>query len=111
MANNPIATIVGMYFIEDDAKDHSAYRTGQIVREFDGGYLIQVDSNRGSEPIPPALEAVSADSLTSVCDGCGSVHWKFFPDIESREKWIAWMDTPDPEDKKKPKIVALKHHH
>ena len=37
MANHPITTIVGMYYIEDDAKDHGAYRTRQIVGQFDGG--------------------------------------------------------------------------
>ncbi len=72
---------VGMYFIDEHGED---YRTGQIVAQIsDGYYLAQFDCMHDNAP-PPPLEVLSSADFNKVCDNCGSRHWQFFADVETR---------------------------
>jgi hypothetical protein len=45
---------------------------------------------------PPRLEVLSSVEFNKLCDSCGSRHWRFFADVESRKWWMIWLNTPDP---------------
>jgi hypothetical protein len=96
---------VGMYFIDEHGED---YRTGQIIAQIsDGYYLAQFDCT--DDNVPPApLEVMSTVDFSKVCDNCGSRHWQFFPDVKTRQRWITWLNTPDPAKDKMGKVVHLK---
>ena len=96
---------VGMYFIDEHGED---YRTGQIIAQIsDGYYLAQFDCMHDNAP-PPPLEVLSSADFNKVCDNCGSRHWQFFADVETRKRWIAWLNAPDPSKEKMGKVVHLK---
>ena len=96
---------VGMYFIDELGED---YRTGQIIAQIsDGYYLAQFDYVDDNVP-PPPLEVLSCADFNKVCDNCGSRHWQFFAVAETRQRWIAWLNTPDPAKEKTGKVVHLK---
>jgi hypothetical protein len=96
---------VGMYFIDEHGED---YRTGQIIAQIsDGYYLTQFDCTHGNVP-PPPLEVLCSADFNKVCDNCGSRHWLFFADPETRKRWITWLNTPDPAKDKMGKVVHLK---
>jgi hypothetical protein len=83
-------------------------KTGQIIAEMiDGYYLAQFDTIEKKAP-PPRLEMLSSADFNKVCDSCGSRHWRFFADVESRKKWLTWLNTPDPAKDKMGKVVHLK---
>jgi len=102
-------TLVGMYFISND-RDHESYRIGQVISQIGDHYLVRF-SPHSEGPLPPSpLELVSTEVLTETCRKCGSAHWEFFTDVESRGRWITWLDTPDPTSPdRKSKVVHLKH--
>ena len=94
---------VGLYFIDEER-----YETGQIIAEIsDGYYLAQFDCIEKGAP-PPRLEVLSSVEFNKLCDSCGSRHWRFFADIESRKRWMIWLNTPDPANDKMGKVVHLK---
>ena len=94
---------VGLYFIDEERDE-----TGQIIAQIsDGYYLAQFDCMRDNVP-PPPLEVLSSADFNKVCDNCGSRHWQFFADVESRNRWITWLSTPDPAKEKMGKVVHLK---
>ena len=96
---------VGMYFIDEHGEDS---RTGQIIAQIsDGYYLAQFDCMRDNAP-PPPLEVLSSADFNNVCDNCGSRHWQFFADVETRKRWFTWLTTPDPAKDKMGKVVHLK---
>ena len=82
---------VGLYFIDEER-----YETGQIIAQIsDSYYLAQFNSIDKGAP-PPRLEVLSSVEFNKLCDSCGSRHWQFFPDVESRKRWMIWLNTPDP---------------
>jgi len=83
---------VGMYFIDEHGDD---YRTGQIIAQISDGYYL-------------AQFVLSSADFNKVCDNCGSRNWQFFSDVETRKRWIAWLNTPDPAKDKMGKVVHLK---
>ena len=88
---------VGMYFIDEYDEN---YRTGQIIAQIsDGYYLAQFDCTH---------EVLSSADFNKVCDNCGSRHWQFFADIETRKRWITWLNSPNPAKDKMGKVVHLK---
>jgi hypothetical protein len=94
---------VGLYFVDEEGSE-----TGQIIAEMtDGYYLAQFDTIEKKAP-PPRLEVLSSADFNKVCDSCGSRHWRFFAGVESRKKWITWLNTPDPAKDKMGKVVHLK---
>ena len=94
---------VGLYFIDEEG-----YETGQIIAEIsDGYYLAQFDCVEKNAP-PPRLEVLSSVDFNKVCDSCGQRHWRFFANVESRQRWITWLNSPDPANDKMGKIVHLK---
>ena len=94
---------VGLYFIEEERDE-----TGQIIAQIsDGYYLAQFDSIEKGAP-PPRLEVLSSVEFNKLCDSCGSRHWRFFADVESRKRWMIWLNTPDPANDKMGKVVHLK---
>ena len=94
---------VGLYFVDEEGSE-----TGQIIAQIsDGYYLAQFDCVQKNAP-PPRLEVLSSADFNRVCDSCGARQWRFFADVESRKKWISWLNTPDPANEKMGKIVHLK---
>ena len=94
---------VGLYFVDEEGSE-----TGQIIAEMtDGYYLAQFDTIEKKAP-PPRLEVLSSADFNKVCDSCGSRHWRFFADAESRKQWITWLNKPDPANDKMGKVVHLK---
>ena len=57
---------------------------------------------------PSRLEVLSSLEFNKLCDSCGSRHWRFFADVESRKRWMIWLNTPDPANDKMGKVVHLK---
>ena len=94
---------VGLYLIDEER-----YETGQIIAQIsDGYYLAQFDRIEKDSP-PPRLEVLSSVEFNKLCDSCGSRHWRFFADVESRKRWMIWLNTPDPANDKMGKVVHLK---
>ena len=93
---------VGLYFVDEEGSE-----TGQIIAQIsDGYYLAQFDRQKNA--LPPRLEVLSSADFNRVCDSCGARHWRFFADVESRKKWITWLNTSDSANDKMGKIVHLK---
>ena len=94
---------VGLYFIDEERDE-----TGQIIAQIsDGYYLAQFDCIEKGAP-PPRLEVLSSVEFNKLCDSCGSRHWRFLADVESRKRWTIWLNTPDPANDKMGKAVHLK---
>jgi hypothetical protein len=94
---------VGLYFIDEER-----YETGQVIAQIsDGYYLAQFDCIEKGAP-PPRLEVLSSVEFNKLCDSCGSRHWRFFADVESRKSWMVWLNRPDPANDKMGKVVHLK---
>jgi hypothetical protein len=94
---------VGLYFIDEER-----YETGQVIAQIsDGYYLAQFDCIEKGAP-PPRLEVLSSVEFNKLCDSCGSRHWRFFADVESRKSWMVWLNTPDPANDKMGRVVHLK---
>jgi hypothetical protein len=94
---------VGLYFIDEER-----YETGQIIAQIsDGYYLAQFDCIEKGAP-PSRFEVLSSPEFNKLCDSCGSRHWRFFADVESRKRWMIWLNTPDPANDKMGKVVHLK---
>jgi hypothetical protein len=95
---------VGLYFLDEQGED---YRTGQIIAQIsDGYYLAQIACT--TMPRHPRWKCCSSADFNKVCDNCGSRHWQFFADVETRKRWIAWLNMPDPSKEKMGKVVHLK---
>ncbi len=93
--------LVGLYFIDEER-----YETGQIVAQIsDGYYLAQFDCIEKGAP-PPRLEVLSSVEFNKLCDSCGSRHWRFFADVESRKSWMVWLNRPDPANDKMGKVCT-----
>ena len=58
--------------------------------------------------MPHFTAAPPSKNIQKVCDNCGSRHWQFFADVETRKRWITWLTTPDPAKDKMGKVVHLK---
>ena len=94
---------VGLYFIDEEG-----YETGQIIAEIsDGYYLAQfdcVERKCAAAPIGSIILGRFQQSLRQLW----SAAWRSFANVESRQKWITWLNSPDPANDKMAKIVHLK---
>ena len=93
--------LVGLYFMDEER-----YETGQIIAQISDGYYLAhfIASRRAPRHPDWSLISVEFDKL---CDSCGSRHWQFFADVESRKRWMIWLNTPDPANDKMGKVVHL----
>jgi hypothetical protein len=106
---SPQSDLVGMFLVLDST-DHEYYRTGQIVDAVGNCFLIQFDNLAADHP-PPAMELLTLEELSGVCENCGGKRANLFKSRADMERWIAYVEAPEKPGGESGKVVHLKKPH